>query len=104
MRIELLVPTQDLGPKWGFSTVSKRLGMLNTHWRWGIFLSTLESSHSPYLASSQDIKGGHTYLYDALYSGVEDAATRKNGRKAVIAITDGTDRVRTDQLALHSGR
>jgi hypothetical protein len=41
---------------------------------------------------SQDIKGGHTYLYDALYSGVEDAATQKNGRKAVIVITDGTER------------
>ena len=43
------------------------------------------------VASSQDVIGGHTYLYDALYNGVEDAATQ-TGRKAVIAITDGTER------------
>jgi Mg-chelatase subunit ChlD len=43
------------------------------------------------VTSSQDITGGHTYLYDALYTGLEDAATQ-TGRKAVIVITDGTER------------
>jgi hypothetical protein len=43
------------------------------------------------VTSSQNVTGGHTYLYDALYAGVEDAATQ-TGRKAVIAITDGTER------------
>ena len=41
--------------------------------------------------NSQDVTGGHTYLYDALYAGVEDAAAQ-TGRKAVIAITDGAER------------
>lgn len=36
-------------------------------------------------------EGGHTYLYDTLYTGIEDAAVQ-NGRKAVIAVTDGIER------------
>lgn len=44
------------------------------------------------VAYLEGITGGYTYLYDTLYTALEDTAIRKTGRKAVIAITDGTER------------
>ena len=42
------------------------------------------------VAYMENVGGGYTYLYDTLYTGIEDVALQ-NGRKAVIAITDGRD-------------
>jgi len=44
------------------------------------------------VAYLEGVTGGYTYLYDTLYTALEDTAIQKTGRKAVIAITDGTER------------
>jgi VWFA-related protein len=40
----------------------------------------------------ENVTGGYTYLYDTLYTAIEDVVVQKTERKAVIAITDGTER------------
>jgi hypothetical protein len=40
----------------------------------------------------EDITNGYTYLYDTLFTAIKDVAAQKTERKAVIAITDGTER------------
>jgi VWFA-related protein len=42
------------------------------------------------VAYTEDIQGAYTYLYDTLYTGIEDVA-EQSGRQAVVAITDGQE-------------